>query len=276
MINIEQVNKSLLGSELELLLNKFVTKHATKPEQFIAKNTPEYTARLSLPHVKSGVHFFDARFPEADPIGAMYYEVGNSNPEYRISSRLIDNNRHRWNRIENTSFRTKDINKALKNAMEYIDIWDMREFVVKSKDISYRKHRIWVEEMGDSQWKLRPGNRDMVKELKNLQAMGYDFITEEFKQAVANLPKYEEYQRRCDETPYLQCVLEVLGKIYLVPQDNGGNLKDAVEYSGLDALPEKVKNNVSLLKITANGEYIPNVGYKSDSNTYWVYEKDVL
>ena len=56
----------------------------------------------------------------------------------------------------------------------------------------------------------------------------------------------------------------------------GGQLDKAIAISGVEALPERQRNNLALLKIANDNAYIPNVGWKKSDKVYWVYSEDIL
>lgn len=272
MINTEAVDKNLLQPELTDFLSKLVIKHATVPNTLIARvDAIELRGERCL-------SFHDPKFPDADPVGYVAWARGGRSPrEYLVNSRLIVNAKHRWDKIEANSFRSKDINKAVKTAMEHLEPWDMSEFARKSFDVAARFHSRWVDEISDVQYGFRPGSDVVADELQHLLSLGVKFKNPEFKTAVENLAKYNEWKRRRGiGRQALQCIILVGDKVGLV-KHNGTVLEEALELNSYDDLPEKHKQNLALLKVIGeDNKFLPNIGYKANEGMYWVYAEDVV
>ena len=148
MINTEKLgDTSGVAPELVQFLNKLITKHEKIPQQInvVQETKKKYNGDMQY------LAFYDPRFTgeTIKPIGTVSWDKGSrGNLEYRVCSRLIDNARFRWSREDNTSQCSKDINKAIKSAMQYILQYDMKEFAQGSYDNARRKHRSWVDEIG--------------------------------------------------------------------------------------------------------------------------------
>lgn len=273
MINIEQVDKTSIAPELNEFLNKFVIKHATVPNTLIAR-----TDAVELRNEKC-LSFHDPKFPKAEPVGYVAWTRGSRSPrEYLVYSRLIDNAKHRWDRVESNSLRSKELNKSVKTAMTALLPWDMSEFAHKSVDNASRFHSRWVDEISDVQYAFRLGSDVMADELEHLLNSGIEFKNPEVKTAVENLAKYKEWKRRRGVgNRALECVVMVDSNIGLVKRDNGGVLADAIVLESYDQLPEKHKANISLLKVIGeDNKFVPNVGYRANDHLFWVYSEDVV
>lgn len=253
-----------LNKELVAFVDAMALKHAKIPytlevefEQVQPKNFVCYKAQ-----------FFDPRFPDAKEAGHVMWDYGRSvnSYEYVVSSRLIENAKYSaWNSRDFSSARTKDMAKAIKKAMEFIIPYQWQELASESKDLAQRAHRYWAEENSSVGRNFNFSHREVVEELKHLMEQGVVFKTEAFKQAVGSIPMYEEYRSRSEKPAKMECVMYALGKVNVTE----GN--QSREYPNDEALPEEVRQKVGLLKLMEDKKLMPNVGYKFDANTFWIY-----
>lgn len=256
--------KPKVHKELIALLEMVQAKHADIADKFKVSFKP-FTHRQDYYFVV----FHDDRFPNKDPVGQVRWDFGRraSDFEYEIQSRLIENNKYsRWS-SEHHTVRTKDIKKALKHALTHIKPWGYEELVAETRDAVQRVHRKWVDEKSNSMYGMRPNHEAMYLELKNLMAQGVTFITPEFRNAVATLPEYEEYESRRNNKLDLTCVMYTLGKVIV----NDG--KTTNEFANDELLPDSHRSKLGLLKLVDNTQFIPEVGYKVDANTFWIYNE---
>jgi hypothetical protein len=253
-----------LQAEFVNFLDTFALKHATIADKFMVSFKP-FAHRQDFYYA----HFHDCRFPERDPVGHVRWDFGRraSDFEFEVHSRLIQNNKYgRWS-SEHHIVRTKDVKKAIKHALAYLKPWGYEELVMETRDAVERVHRKWVDEKHMSTYNMRPSTDAMYLELKNLMAQGATFVTPQFQTAVASLPEYEEYESRRTRKVNLSCVMFMLGKVIV----NDGNTTN--EFVNDELLPDCHKSKIALLKIADNTQYIPEVGYKVDANTFWIYNE---
>jgi hypothetical protein len=256
--------KPKLKAEFIQFLDTFTLKHATIPEKFKVSFKP-------FPHRQDLFYalFHDERFPNRDPVGHVRWDFGRraSDFEFEVQSRLIQNNKYsRWSSDHHT-VRTKDVKKAIKSALTHIKLWGYEELITETRDAVERVHRNWVEEKSNSTYNMRPNSEAMYKELKNLMAQGVEFITPEFKTAIKTLDEYEEYRQRREADVRLTCVMYALGKT--VVSDG----KTTNEFDNDEPLADSHKSKLGLLKLVDNAQFIPEVGYKVDANTFWIYNE---
>lgn len=255
-----KLQKDLLG-----FLDTFTLKHATIPEQF------KVSFKQFKPHRQDfySIDLHDVRYPDRDPVGRVCLDFGRLDNEFdfEVQSRLIRNAKYsQWSR-EHHTVRTKDVKKAIKSALTYIKPWGYEELMMQTKDAVERVHRKWVEEKQNSTYNMRPNHDAMYLELKNLIAQGVIFVTPEFKTAVEILPEYEEYRHRQHKKVNMTCIMFTLGKT--VVSDG----KTTNEFASEDLLNEYHKSRIGLLKLIDNAQLMPEIGYKVDANTFWIYNE---
>lgn len=256
--------KQCMNKELVAFVDAMALKHAKIP----------YTLRVEFDQVQPKnfvcykAKFFDPRFPEAKEVGWVMWDYGRSvnSYEYVVSSRLIENAKYSaWNSRDFSSSRTKDLNKAIKKAMEFIIPYQWQELASESKSFAERAHRAWTDENSLIARNFIFNNKVVVEELKNLMLQGAVFKTEAFKRAIGSIPMWEEYRSRVEAPAKMDCVMYALGKVNVTC---GG---EAREYPNDESLPEGVRQKVALLKLLEEKKLMPNVGYKFDTNTFWIY-----
>lgn len=253
-----------MNKEMVAFVDAMALKHAKIPytlEVQITRNERKnYPCYMAM--------FFDRRFPLAEEVGYVLWDYGRSvnSHEYMINSRLIENAKYgAWNQRDFNSVRTKDLNKALKKAMEFIIPYQWQELANKSKDVVERAHRSWAEENSSMSRNFNFAHVDVVSELKNLMSQGVVFKTEAFKQAIGAIPLWEEYRARISKPVRMECVMYALGKV------NVSNNDSAREYPNDEALPEDIRQKIGLLKLLEDKKLMPEIGYKFDANTFWIY-----
>jgi hypothetical protein len=182
--------------------------------------------------------------------------------EYVVSSRLIENNKYAgWNKSEHHSMRTKDVKKALRNALEYILPVQVNELVGNSERKAKEAHMTWRDECRSAVTDLNLGSSVIYEELKHLLELGVVFKTPEFKKAVERIKDYEEYVKRTEAQMNMESIVFAFGNVYY---------KDR-EYPNAEALPQDVYQKTSILKLLDDNGFVPQVGYKFDTNTFWIY-----
>ena len=256
--------KPRLQVQLIEFLDTLTLKHASIPAKFKVSFKP-YAHRQDFFYA----YFHDERFPNRDPVGHVRWDFGRraSDFEFEVQSRLIQNNKYsRWSR-EHHTVRTKDVKKAIKSALTHIQPWGYEELVAETRDAVQRVHHKWVEEKANSMYNLRPTHEATYVELKNLMEQGATFITPDFKNAIESLTEYQEYKNRQKSKLDLTCVMYTLGKTVV----NDG--KTTNEFDNDEPLADSHKAKLGLLKLVDNAQFIPEVGYKVDSNTFWIYNE---
>jgi hypothetical protein len=92
------------------------------------------------------------------------------------------------------------------------------------------------------------------------------FKTQAFKNMVSKLPEWEENERRRSVANKFDSIIFHRDKVILVTHDGQQS-----ELPSVDALPEKHRNAIALLKIMGDEQHIPEVGYKGKHQKYFVY-----
>jgi hypothetical protein len=257
--------KGDMNKEMVAFMDEFALKHAKIPAVIDVEITQNESRKSMVCYIAT---FFDRRFPDAEKIGSVMWDYGRSvnSYEYVITSRLIENAKFSpWNSRDFNATRTKDMKKAIKKAIGSIIPYQWQELASKSKSDAERAHRTWAEENSSVSRNFNLSHVDLIEEMENLLSQGVVFKTQSFKQAVGSIPMWKEYRERISTPAKMECVMYALGKVN-VSQGN-----EAREYPNDEALPEDVRQKIGLLKLMDDKKLIPQVGYKFDANTFWIY-----
>jgi hypothetical protein len=254
-----------MNKEMVAFMDEFALKHAKFPWSLDVEISQNDARKNVVCYV---ANFYDRRFPDAGKVGSVMWDYGRSvnSFEYVVSSRLIENAKFSaWNSRDYTSTRTKDMKKAIKQAMEFIIPYQWQELTKDSKELAQRAHNAWANENSNVGRNFNFSHVDLVEELENLLSQGVIFKTEAFKHAVGSIPMWKEHRARINKPVRMDCVMYALGKVNVA--DSSG----AREYPNDEALPEALRQKLGLLKLMDDKKLIPEVGYKFDSNTFWIY-----
>lgn len=105
----------------------------------------------------------------------------------------------------------------------------------------------------------------MVKELRNLQSLGINFVTSEFRGMMEETLAYH------DEYEYRNSVQ--VTKMFVSIREDGIHTTMAgqlVVYPTFDLLPKDTQGKLAMLKMLKDGDNIPEVGIRIDVKTFWV------
>jgi hypothetical protein len=244
-------------------------KHAAKSaDTLLVKYVPHHT-RTDI----ARLIFFDSRFVSDNdkPVFELRYAISytrGKDYEYVIDSKRIHNEKFSFYNTDYNTRSTIDPKKAVRIAMEVAKPFSWYELGLRTKRDANHYHEMWMSEGSHVATELNMGHRELYEELNNLVNQGVSFTTPAFKKAVESLESYREWWEKQQKSPLLNCVVEDAGKYYLVKDQD----TSPVVYEDFDLLPEGYRNKVSLLRIMGDRHFIPEVGYKADIRTYWLYD----
>lgn len=217
--------------------------------------------------------FFDSRFvsDEDKPVFELRYAPSytrGKDYEYVVESKRIHNAKFSAYNSDYHTRATVDPKKAVRIALEVAKPFSWYELGLRTKKDANRQHEMWMSEGSHVAMELNIGHKDIYEELNNLVKQGVSFTTPAFKKAIEALDVYREWYKKQQKSPLLNCVVEDAGKFYLVKDPK----TPPVVYEDFDLMPEAYRNKVSLLRIMGDRHFIPEVGYKADIRTYWLYD----
>jgi hypothetical protein len=231
------------------------------------------------------VRFVDSRFPtirnRVDSCLAILdcsdYD-GDGRRVYKITSRLIENEKYA---VHNQYYRTKtttDLKKVVKMLREYAKPYSAAEIAQRyNNDEPSASYEAWVHSPRDQFNNLvhRLHSTDIAEEIVYLRSVGVQFRSEKFTQiASTGIELYEESNRR-------RATKVAIMMVYMQP-DNSVVVATSHEmnervmspgswtYSSLEEAPSCVQQQVAMLRMCDSGSYIPEVGRKVKDTVFWI------
>lgn len=270
MLQLDNIDKTKLSEPVLNFLNEIELKHA-KLGYCLTVRAVQSTSREEFWQLR----FFDPRFigdESIDLVGVVEWTYGSrSDKEYKITSRKVQNDRYGHWGNEHSSRRTKDMKKAVKIAMEAMQPFEWHEVSAKGRRDAERAHERWASEDSKAAYPFRISHEDVYEEVKYLSKylkdLGIQFNTEAFKKAAAGLEAYEEMQRKASIKPRFDTIMVRPDKTILIPD---GRALEPQELSDFDALPERTRNGIALLKLVEKDKLLPEIGYRAGENTYFI------
>ena len=266
---LEFINKDesvVIPKDLLDVFNELTLKHAAIPAKLLVTYRPlsrEGTGEYS---------FWDPRFVNNEnnkPVGTIRWEYNyqprtDTSYNFVVFSPRIQNQKYgSWNRDYHTisSINSK---KIIKTAMEYIKPFSYAEIAEESQPKVERAHSQWVGENSSVAFNFNLNHDQTYAEIKNLVSQGVMFTTEAFKKAVAKLAEYEEWQER-KKIKSLACIY--------IEGDKCVEVRGAKEtiFKSVEELASDIQSKMAMLKIMDVNILLPEVGYRIDDKTFWVY-----
>ena len=199
----------------------------------------------------------------------------NGNPVYKLSSRLIENEKYSPTNNDYHTKSTNDLKKLLKLLKEYVKPYSAQEIA----------NRTWyVADSKYDEWQTLPtkfyhsassgiGREDLAKEILALMQRGVEFHTEKFRRvALEGMPHYIESVRR-------QSMPSCKTHVYVQPDDSvvvttlpntAGIDAGCLNYENLQASPVPIQQAVAMLLMVENDTFIPEAGYRVNDKQFWV------
>lgn len=265
---LEWINKNesvVVPKELLDVFNQLTLKHATVPVKLLVTYRP-YSREGTGEYL-----FWDPRFMEegSKPVGKVKWEYNyqtrtDTNFNYVVFSPRIQNQKYgAWNNDYHT-ISSINAKKAIKAALEFIKPFSYVEIVEESQPKVERAHREWIDENSSVAYNFNLNHEQTYAEIKSLVNQGVVFTTTTFKKAAAKLAEYEEWQERKKVTG-LACIY-VEGEKYVEIRGT----KETI-FNSVKELASDTQSKMAMLKIMDINILLPEVGYRIDNKTFWVY-----
>ena len=219
--------------------------------------------------------FYDSRFVDDkdSPVLKLSYMPSyarNKDYEYVVWSKRIKNDKYAPYNDDHHTRASVDPKKIVKIALEHLKPFSWYEIGRATRDKAKRAHDKWVSEGSQVAYMFNMNHTTVYEELKSLVQQGVRFTTPDFRHAVEKMGEYAEWEDRKLKASKsaMRCLIEDNGKFYLTD-----NSKDpAKEFDSFEALPEEYQSKVSLMRIVGDGEFLPEIGFKADARTFWLYD----
>jgi len=231
---------------------------------------------------KDLIRFVDSRFPR-DSWNPKYVlarlEVSDTdkkgNPVYKLSSRLIENEKYSPRNNEYHTKATNDLKKLLKLLKEYVKPYSAQEIATLSQFEATCKYEEWQElpQKFYNQTASGIGREDLAKEVLALMQRGVEFHTDKFRRvALEGIPHYIESARRmsmpsCKTHVYVQPDDSVV--VTTMPNNAGVDM-GCLNYENLQASPVPIQQAVAMLLMVDGNTFVPEAGFKVNDKQFWV------
>lgn len=217
-----------------------------------------------------------------------HYSNVNPNLMYGIYSRKIANTKYGTDRKFFNMVTTKDINKAVKMAKTYILPYTHKELATVSykpfkRKVDHRRNatinklfHLVSPIMGTLPTTL------VADEMLNLISQGVIFKSDVYKEIAKDLPQvYAEVMEEKNRNVYGQFVrVRTVGEDNYVDvievtamnlhlNDDNPDFNNMATYPNAE-IPEDILGSIAVLSILEYGQYVPNVGFKVDSKSFWI------
>ena len=275
-------------SELEPLLNKILV---AMPH---IKIYPRNTARLIRPtqEIRIVNEFYLYTDTCAFPLGKVGfrdYSVGRNDgkPMYGVYSRKIENAKYHDSREEFHMQMTSDVDKAFKIVKSYTTPYTDKELATEyfseiRRHIENTQHQI-RRELDQLIGKIKWGaDNQVIEEILHLKSQGVKFKTEIFNEVANNIEETNAkvkdensrsvgalfvHFRKVGDDMYAD--VEEVGDIRSARNGRPEFVSPPTTYLASE-LPEHILNGVSVLNILADEQYVPRIGQKINSETFWL------
>jgi hypothetical protein len=219
------------------------------------------------------LEFKDSRVDLAD-IGTVWYDPHESN--FVVSSPVIKNERYASYNSKYHQRVSKDLKKILKYMKDYIRLYTPYEIAKATERTAEENVDRWKQQAYSSVIGTVHVNREIVmQEVLRMHAVGYVPQTPAFAALMEKgIPAWEESQRRSNRK-----VMQI--HVFINPDETvdifcedkmgyGGINQGVTSYPSMEATPQCVQQQVAMLRMTEDATFVPEVGTKITSRTYWV------
>ncbi len=230
----------------------------------------------------SKVRFVDSRFPSnswrRESCLAMlemndYDDKGR--PIYKLTSRLIANEKYAAHNDDYFTKSTTDTRKMLKYLREFVKPYTSLEIATRTSFAARETHHVW-QEKPLTDFRCIAGGispNEIAKEVMYLKSIGVEFHTDKFRKiAEEGVELYDEAMRRA-AIPFSGT------HVFLQPDDSvlvtrmvDGDFDDAgaTLYERFDEVPEDIRQQVAMLRMVDGKQFIPEVGSRMNEREFWV------
>ena len=227
--------------------------------------------------------FQDSRFLNPGDFGfrsniaTMYVDgiAKNGLPEFVVYSRTIENAKFGKTNEAYNSRSSTDEGKILKVLKEHVKVFSPERIAMKSRNDARQKHRDWRFEANNAFTNVSAGisKSDIIEEVSRQMAIGTVFFTEKFKRLADEGVSLMAEVRRRESLPENKTMVFFNPDNSVLVSTDGISGEGTISnmYLSVDDLPVSIQGEVSMMRMVEPGTFIPEVGYRTDANTFWIY-----
>lgn len=244
---------------------------------FRAKRPAKITLRVDD---TAGAHIqaSDDNYWVWDRVGVAYpdipvYKVGDIAAEddaYLVKSPRIINDKFKNDTNGRRTKKTKDLVKAVKNALQFLKPMTLDEIVGRNRyPLSNALDLVRDPARSKLRDKLSINMDDVATEVMNMLASGYKPISGSFAAAIDLMQTEGAELRRLQNYKPRTCFVWVKQASLVYKYSDSD--EPAVEITDMSAMPEHLRNKLSMLNIADENSPIPDVGVRLNAHCFWVF-----
>jgi hypothetical protein len=274
---IHEHNKERPSKTVTMLLEfiqAFREAHKTKSQKILYSFDEDKFGSLGF--VTHRVYFYDANYPDRNPIGLMEREFigceGRCEGKYGIYHRFNGHKRRapRNARLGLVADTTKDLKRAVSIAVKQFKPLTDVDVAIRTSEKAAKSLGAWARET----YKYDPilNREELVEEMQNLVEQGVIFKTKLYKEAAGELSDMTEYYRRqaVRDIPMV-FVVEHNGVVSTGRSEGGGDCRLVSKFNDPQDMPESLYAKYSLLRLTEEETHMPEVGYRDVGGVCWLF-----
>ncbi len=227
--------------------------------------------------------FVDPRFTDradkTERVGSVEIcQAGTPEQVFVIRSRLIENEKYRRGSYDYSSKSSSNKTKVVKTMVDtivpfrYTEIFDFQHSRTRDLVGSWRGE---LYNTGSAGWTVYAP--DVFEEVKHLRNLGVQFKTEKFRNLAKYVEDFAEHQTRISQPVEIFHVFVNGPRVAVTSKTMGihgtyNEAKATVMYDSLEALPEGLLADVSMLKILGGDakQFLPGIGYRVSDDEFFV------
>jgi len=221
-------------------------------------------------------------------IGHGDYSISGSNSVYVVYSRKVTNGKIHPNRRQHYMLQSESLDRSVKNAKRVLLPYTNPEVAnLSMHEFGDNVRGVVDEAESEANAYVHKCRHEgvLARELRNLISLGVQFVTPEFQNAAAQFltAEAEARNKRAHlQGAYFIRMYERFDGMYADVLTYDRTVKDANRWSARRAtpvdsvtlkaedIPEDVQMKIATLSMMDVGTYVPLVGYKPSSTTFWV------
>ena len=227
------------------------------------------------------IKFMDSRFPtigwKRDSCLAMLEmneRDDKGRPIYKLTSRLIANEKYAEHNNDYFTKSTTDARKMLKYLREFVKPYTSLEIATRSSFTARETHEVW-QSKPLTDFRCVAGivsAEDIAKEVMFLKSIGVEFHTDKFRKiAEDGTELYAEAMRRSAKPFSGIHVFIQPDESVVVTQMPGGTAEPGAKlYERFEEVPEAIQQQVAMLRMMDSKAFVPEVGSRMNNREFWV------
>lgn len=227
------------------------------------------------------IRFVDSRFPSKGwrrdlnlAILDFYERDDKGRTVYKLTSRLIQNEKYAAYNEDHFTRSTTDPKKMFKYVREYVKPYTALEIATRTRLTAQEHHEQWENEVWHKFRNITSGigSADIAREVMYLKSIGVEFHTEKFRKvAEEGVEQYAEWNRRKSKpfsdvhvflNPDESVMVSVLSESAI---DLG-----TTTYERFEEAPPAIQQQVAMLRLMEPNTFVPEVGMRVTDREFWV------